>query len=480
MAQDQFGNPITARRPETIAAIDDFAQGFLGYDRRILTILSVANDDEDCLANTYAGLLLMLSELGAIPDDARRYLDRAERGEAGATDRERGALHALRHWIAGDLPASLAVIERVLAEHPRDLVLLKLHQYHDFNSGDFPAMLRVALASLDAAADVASVHGMVAFAYEQCHLLDKAEQAARIALGMQATEPWAQHALAHVMLTQGRIDEGAAFLESKRDSWEGLTSFMYTHHWWHLALFYLSQGRNEDALAAYDEHCWLTQRDSSQDQIGAVSLLARFEFARIDIGQRWQEVGDYLAARAADVTTPFLSLQYLYGLARAGRPEAASLLDAIRTVADAGTGAGRDVWGQVALPIAEGLAAHAAGDYEQALRLLEPPLGRLGEIGGSHAQRDLFEQITLDCLLRTGRLGRAQQVLEVRRGFDPVGVALNTMLAGVYAGLGLAALADEATQRASETRTRVRRERERQPGDPALSPQPLLSRVPAE
>ena len=56
--------------------------------------------------------------------------------------------------------------------------------------------------------------------------------------------------------------------------------------------------------------------------MGAVSLLARLEIAGIDIGRRWQDLADYLAARAEDTVQPFLTLQYLYGLARAGRPEA--------------------------------------------------------------------------------------------------------------------------------------------------------------
>ena len=97
---------------------------------------------------------------------------------------------------------------------------------------------------------------MAAFAYEQCHLLEEAELAARTALEMRRKEPWAQHALAHVLLTRGRIDEGARLLESFRDTWTGLNSFMLTHLWWHLALFYLSQGRAAAVLEIYDRECW--------------------------------------------------------------------------------------------------------------------------------------------------------------------------------------------------------------------------------
>jgi len=71
----------------------------------------------------------------------------------------------------------------------------------------------------------------------------EAEAASRTAMSMRHKEPWAQHALAHVLLTRGRVDEGAHFLEAASATWVGLNSFMLTHIWWHLALFYLSQGR---------------------------------------------------------------------------------------------------------------------------------------------------------------------------------------------------------------------------------------------
>ena len=87
-------------------------------------------------------------------------------------------------------------------------------------------------------------------------------------------------------------------------------------------------------LELYDRHCWGVAKDYSQDQVGAVSLLARLEIAGIDVGTRWQDLGDHLAPRAHDTVQPFLTLQYLYGLARAGRAEAAALLESVRRAAE--------------------------------------------------------------------------------------------------------------------------------------------------
>jgi len=116
----------------------------------------------------------------------------------------------LRAWIVGDMPTAIRLCGDVSDRFPRDLAMVKLLQYFEFNRGNPPAMLRAVLKVLDLHMDVAYVHGMAAFAYEQCHLLNEAEQEARTALALKRKEPWAQHALAHVMLTRGRIDEGRA------------------------------------------------------------------------------------------------------------------------------------------------------------------------------------------------------------------------------------------------------------------------------
>ena len=93
----------------------------------------------------------------------------------------------------------------------------------------------------------------------------------------------------------------------------------------------------------------------------------------------------------------------------------------------------------------------AKGDWATAIRELGMALPRMAECGGSHAQRDLFEQIHLDALVRDGRASAAQQVLEMRRTYDPEGVPLNLMLGAVYEKSGLPDLAAQARARAERT-----------------------------
>jgi Flp pilus assembly protein TadD len=455
MQQDYLGNPITAQRDATLRGIDDFIEGYLAYETRAERILGAADADPgSCLANVYAGLLWMLLEAPEGARNAAPYLAAAERAAPLATRREQLNAAVLRAWVDDDPARALRLCDQISDEFPRDLVIVKTHQYFEFNRGNSPEMLRVALKVAAANADVPYVHGMTAFAYEQCHLLNEAESEARSALDMRRKEPWAQHALAHVFLTRGRIDEGARFLEEMAETWTGLNSFMFTHIGWHLALFYLSQGRDQRALELYDRQCWGIAKDYSQDQVGAVSLLARLEIAGIDVGPRWQDLADHLAARAHDTVLPFLTLQYLYGLARAGRSEAETLLESVRRYAETAPAFTREAWREVALPGCEGLYAYARGDYTEAWRHLAPSVPRMAEAGGSHAQRDLFQQILLDTAVKGGRLTAAQQMLELRRMADPNGVPVNSALAAVYTQLGLPELADRARARAVLTRSR--------------------------
>ncbi|MCW1932507.1 tetratricopeptide repeat protein [Pararhodobacter zhoushanensis] len=446
MTRDQLGNEITDTAPDLVAAINDFLHGVLAYQTQAVTLMGLIEDHPgSCLGNTYTGFLWMFLESPAAPALAAPYLERALK--AAGTPREKANAQVLAAWVAGDIPETIRRCEAIAREYPTDLAIIKLGQYHLFNLGDASGMLRMALHALPACAAMPYVHGMIAFGYEQCHLMADAEASARRAIAIEPTDPWAHHALAHVMLTQARVDEGIAFLEEVAPTWQGLNSFMHTHNWWHLALFYISRDRQADVLATYDAHVWACEKDYSQDQIGAASLLARMEFAGIDVGDRWADVADRIAARGADTVSPFLTLQYLYALARAGRPEAETLMDAIRTRA-ATTAHDQAAWADVALPAATGIIAHAAGDAATAARALGRALPRLQEIGGSHAQRDFFDQIHLDALIKAGEASTAQQVLEMRRTYDPDGIPLNRLLAQVYEQVGLPEQARQARARA--------------------------------
>ncbi len=438
MASDPFGNALSLQHEASAAAMVGFVEGFLGYTPRVLEVLAAAEPDASRVVQAAAAALWMFSESPAGPPKARQFLRRAAAAALPATERERLFAQAVQEWVEGDMRAALATHERLAREYPRDLASLKLGQIHAFNLGESPTMLRLARHAAAAADDIAWTHGLHAFALEQCHRLEAAECAARRALAMRPDEPWAQHAIAHVMLTDGRLAEGAAFMAEASSQWQGLTSFMRSHNWWHLALFELERGHDDGALALYDREVWGVDKTYSQDQIGAVSLLARLELAGVDVGERWNELAPWLAGRTADHVQPFLDMQYLYGLARAGRVEADRLLANIEVFAPRAPEASREAWVRVALPACRGLVAHARARWGEAAEHLELALPRLASIGGSHAQRDLFEQICVDALQRSGRHAAVQNLLQPRANLQPQSVRLKRRLAQVDAALGIA------------------------------------------
>jgi hypothetical protein len=63
------------------------------------------------------------------------------------------------------------------------------------------------------------------------------------------------------------------------------------------------------------------------------------------------------------------------------------------------------------------------------------------EIGGSHAQRDLFAQIHLDALLRAGHGAAAQNILQPQLRSQPESARLRRLAAPLYASLGLSPVA---------------------------------------
>ena len=443
MLTDSLGNPVTLQDAGSLGAVNDFVEGFIACEARAVNVLRISDADGSAMVQACCAALHMFAESREAPANARPFLDRALAASAISTDmtaRERRFVASIAAWVEGDIPQAAQLHEEQAREYPRDLVSVKLGQYHLFNLGDSPGMLRLALAALPGAGDVPYLHGMAAFAWEQCHLLDQAEAAARQGIAMCRKEPWAHHALAHVMLTTGRFTEGQAFMNDISDSWTGLNSFMVTHNWWHQALFGLELGQHDEVLRLYDQNVWGVAKDYSQDQANAISLLSRLELCGVDVGKRWQDVADYLLVRVDDHVQPFLDLHYLYGLARAGRPQADALMRSLcgfaADAARAGGVRGR-VWDNVCLPAARGLLAHVNGDYGAAAQALGAALPHLADIGGSHAQRDWFEQIYLDSLMRSNQWGAAQQIVQQRLRGQPESTRLRRHGAKIYAALGL-------------------------------------------
>lgn len=417
MLRDAQGLEVTTNSPSAIAAIDRFVEQSLSYGNNAEVILKAVEIDPACaIANAHAAAHYLSLESSTARHQAAPYLKAAKKYQATATERERLYVSAIQAWAIGNIEQAIAYHEAIAQKFPCDLASVQRGQYHYFYVGNQQGLLGIAQKVLVANNENHYIHGMLAFGLEQCHQLPEAEAVGRKAVEMSRYDPWAQHAVAHVMETQGRIDDGIAWMESFSDTWENCNSLLYTHNWWHVALYYLEKEEIHKVLKLYDTYIWGgAEKDSSKDQVGAISLLLRLELRGIDVGDRWQELVTYLTARIHEHALPFQDLHYVYALARANKPDLVNeMLFSMQAYAKRTLPYLQKTWVEVAIPAARGMVAHAQEDWEKAISEIQPTLSRLHKIGGSHAQRDLFEQVYLDAWLRAEQNHQALRILEKR------------------------------------------------------------------
>jgi tetratricopeptide (TPR) repeat protein len=303
----------------------------------------------------------------------------------------------LEHWIAGRFESAAAVYQSHLAAHPRDFLAVKLLQYLLFYLGDGAAMAAASSATFpswdESVPGSAFIHGCRAFDLEEAGERDDAERIGRAAVAREPRDIWGTHAVAHVMEMQGRAAEGIAWLEGLEQNWIGINPFI-GHVWWHKALFHLTLGQLDAALALHDGAVAGADSDETLDLANAISLLWRLERRGVAIGDRWEPLITRARRRAAEQLLPFLDLHLALGFASGGaREDLAQLRQRIDAkAADASTTSGR-VHAAVGRTVVAALTAMAEGDRQTGVSLLVPALRQLDQIGGSHAQRDVFWQV---------------------------------------------------------------------------------------
>ncbi len=420
MLLDRFGLQVATREPATIAALDRFADQVLSHGKEANAILVGVEADPYCaLAQAYAGALFLFLQTAEGRTRSRPYLDRARAAARHGTERERLVVAALEAWWQGDVAGALVRHVEVCRRYPRDLLNAKLAQVHQLSLGDRRGMNELSQYVLDANRDIGFAWSLAAFGLEQCGDTARAEEYARRAVEIRGDDPWAHHAVAHVLATAGRLEEGVTCMERWSPLWERCSSFMYTHNWWHTALFHIDLEQPEKALKLFDTRVWGVRKAYVQDQVNAIALLSRLELHGVGGNEaRWNDVAAHVRPHIHDHLNGFLDLHYIYALARAGEAEAvAEMLASLDDHAASLSGPIGRVWSQTAAPAARGLAAHAQGRPSAAAALLGPVRHRLSKLGGSTIQQDWFERIYLDCLRRAAAVGR--RVSRHGTGFMP-------------------------------------------------------------
>ncbi len=253
------------------------------------------------------------------------------------------------------------------------------------------------------------VLAMHAFALAENGEPGRAEEAGRKAIAIRPRHPFAIHAVTHALHEQGRVIEGAKWLESTTADWAA-DSGLASHIWWHAALFHLETGRIDRTLEIFDA----SFANAGSDAADAAALLWRLHLEGVDVGDRWRAVADLWTPRAADALWPLLDLHAMMAFAAAGRDAEARSLAAFLEAAAQGRGENAAAVRDVGLPVARGIEAFAREQYGRAVDLLAPVRGDIHRLGGSRAQREVVELTALEAAIRAGK-GRVARELAAER-----------------------------------------------------------------
>jgi tetratricopeptide (TPR) repeat protein len=330
-----------------------------------------------------------------------------------ANRRERLHQEALRAWIAQDLSARAAAWEQILVKWPLDLLALRQHTGALFWTGDKKHQVEVSAGvaghwgpQVPGYGHFLSCH---AFAMEEVGHYAVAERCARAALALQPQDLWALHGLAHVFEMQARTEEGVELLSNAARFLKDYNLFR-GHLWWHLSLFKLWQGRFDEALDLFDREMYPQSSAFYLDIQNGVSLLARLEFQGIDVGlARWERLAQASLRVATQSTVWFTSMHHVMALARSGRVSAVQ--SALEYLSSAGAGSTQAA---LAHQLSQAAAAYYQDKPRESLERMLAVRQRHGELGSSHAQQDLYEQIMIMAALQLNDLPRVRQLLKTR------------------------------------------------------------------
>jgi len=411
---------LTTSSADAARNIDQAVKSYMDYGTTAgANIKSALEHDSACvLALCIRGYFFLMLENKALLPRVKQTLDEIKPNFGAATKREQLHVKALEAWAAGDIMRACFHWEEILTDSPLDLLALKLHHTMTFYTGRSHVMRSVVSSVLgewnDKVPEYGCVQGMYAYALEECGAYDEAERWGRQAVERNPGDLWAIHSVAHVLEMQGRSAEGVKWLDYTPEQWAKKNPFK-AHVWWHGALFLLAQGQNDRALDLYDNALCSVNSETYVDVSNQAALLKRIEMGGVDVGARWQALAEHSEKRIHDHMLPFRDAHFSLALAANGDFDAARQhIDSMAAFSAQGEGWRAEATRDIVIPLCEGMIAYEAGDYEKAVELLWPMRNDISTIGGSHAQRDLFAQITCDAAVHSSKLSVARSLLSER------------------------------------------------------------------
>ena len=417
--QDRRGLQVSTRNHHSLDRYERALDLTTSYFVDPLAEINAAIADDPACAIAHclrAGLAVMSSERGALPliDESVAVI---EAPATRANERERRHAAAARTWATGDFARAKSLYDAIVVDYPRDQLAVQIAHVGDFFLGQ-STMLRDRIAQVLPQWD-ASVPGygyllgMHAFGLEETGLYERAEDTGRRALELNPRDPWAVHAVAHVMEMQGRLRDGIDWLTSRQQDWSVDNGLAY-HNWWHLALHHLDLAEHDRVLELYDTRIRPVQTPAALEMLDASAMLWRLTLRGVDVGSRWQPLAEAWAPLANEAFYAFNDVHATMAFVGAQHwPRVDETLASMERAAQ-GAGTNAMMTREVGLPLARGIAAFGRGRYAEAIEHVTPVRPHAQRFGGSHAQRDIVHLTLLESAMRSGNAALARALAAER------------------------------------------------------------------
>ena len=416
---DRFGLALTTDSPHAVESYIRAVDLLLSANTGAETLLDAALDADPDFALAHIARARLCQVQARIPEAkeaATRARDLAER----VTPRERGHIETIALVIDGLGAQAMARLEAHVAEYPRDALalspalgvfgLLGFSGRVDHHEAQLALLLRLA-PQWDEDWWFLTYLGWARI--ETGDVVTGAHEVER-ALALNPHNAFAAHARAHGYYEAGDAESGAAFIEAWLPGYDR-QSQLHCHLSWHRALFELACGRPEQARALYEDAIRpaVSYAPPLFNLADAASFLWRWKIygEMPPLDDAWGEVIAHAARNFPRAGIPFADVHA--ALAEAASSDDAALATRITQLGELLEG-GRLPQGAIVPALCAGAAAFARGDYDGATESLGIALPELARIGGSHAQRELFEDTYIAACLRAGRDDKAAERLSAR------------------------------------------------------------------
>ncbi|MGB2241190.1 MAG: hypothetical protein ACPH3B_05155, partial [Candidatus Puniceispirillaceae bacterium] len=183
--RDGQGLAVTVADDMAVSAYNSAVTEWLNYKITAMRTLkqAIEIDPDFCMAHCLRGYLFVTFNSAAVLPAAGSALAKATALAPTASRREQRHVAALKHLLDGAPHQACACWDEIAADHPHDIVALRMHHYTCFWSG-YRQQLSALPAAVLPAWDKTVPHygnllGMVAFGLEELGLYEQAEHYGR-------------------------------------------------------------------------------------------------------------------------------------------------------------------------------------------------------------------------------------------------------------------------------------------------------------